>query len=64
MTSPAQTINILTRAEVNKAFAADARRVIRNERMALTVAVNKGENIAAAHAEAVRVAKMWGVEGL
>ena len=59
-----QLITALTYAEVDGSIAIDTRRVIRDERFALTAAVNSGDGqlIKAAMAEAMRVAKMWGVE--
>jgi hypothetical protein len=59
-----QLIEKLTWAEVNSQYAADCRKVIRDERMSLEVAVRSGDGarIKKATDEALRVANMWGVE--
>lgn len=59
----AQLITKLTNAETNHALAADTRRMMQQERFALTAAVQSGvgDKIKAATEEAQRVAKMWGV---
>ena len=60
-----QLINKLTWEEVTSKDA-DRRRILRNERMNLQVAVGRRPtqpaHIAAQMREAVRVAEMWGVE--
>ena len=58
---PAALIRYLEWAEVDSSREAICRRVLRDERMRLVVAVNAGDAAAIAQArdEAVRVAKMW-----
>lgn len=58
-----QMINILTFCEVDSSLAADCRAVLMQERIAVQAAAKSGDGakIAAAMAEAQRVAKMWGV---
>lgn len=41
----------------------DARRVIRDERLGLQAALQRGKGVEARAAEATRVATMWGVKG-
>lgn len=50
--------------EVSSRYAPDCRRVIRDERQTLGIALRSGDpnRIRAAAAEALRVAAMWGVE--
>lgn len=56
-------VEVLSR-EGKPVYPADMRRGLRDERVALTVALRtgNGNKIAAAAAEAKRVAKMWGLE--
>ena len=58
-----QMLSKLAFAEVSATYSADTRRAIRDERTALAAAANSkdGPRIAAAMAEAKRVAEMWGV---
>lgn len=54
----------LTHIEVDGAYAPDFRRLMRDERQALGIALQSGDaaRIAAARAETLRVCTMWGVE--
>jgi hypothetical protein len=63
MMNAGQMITKLTYAEVDSNLAADAQRMMRDERFALSAAVESkdGDKIAAAMEEAKRVAAMWGV---
>jgi len=58
-----QLIARLEWVEVDGSYAADCRRVMRDERMGLVVALQGGDGtrIAARLQEALRVARMWGV---
>lgn len=58
-----QLLNRLERAEINPAYAGDTRRMMRGERYALRTAIGSrdGTQIQAAITEALRVARMWGV---
>jgi len=58
---PKQLLIYLEWAEVDGSRAADARRVLQGERVALSAALQSGDaaRIAAARNEAVRVARMW-----
>lgn len=62
--TPAQLMAHLTWVEVDGRYAPDCRRIIRDERMSLQVALRSGDalRIQRAAAEARRVAEMWGVE--
>ena len=62
--SPAQVESRLEWSEVDGNYAADTRRMMRDERFSLQAALRSGDaaKIAAARDEAVRVAKMWGVK--
>lgn len=54
----------LTFAEVDGALPSDTRKMMQDERFALSAAIRTGDGqkIKDAMAEAERVAKMWGVE--
>ncbi len=56
-----QIIAKLARVEVSGNFDADTRRIIRAERMNIMAAAQTRGDVRAATAEAVRVARMWGV---
>ena len=58
-----QIITRLSRVEVSARYDAQTRRMMRDERVALTAAVQSRDQsrIRAAMAEAQRVAEMWGV---
>lgn len=58
----AKLISQLTWAEVSSKYAPDCRRVIRDERIALTAAAKANKGVREAMAEAIRVAEMWGVD--
>lgn len=62
--SPRQIEAKLEWAEVNSNYAADTRLMMQAERFSLQSALRSGDaaKIAAARDEALRVAKMWGVE--
>lgn len=59
-----QLMTALTFAEVDATYDAQTRAMMRDERIALSVAMRGGDRrkIAAAMTEAQRVATMWGVE--
>ena len=56
-------LGILAEAETNPRRDALCRRVLRDERLALMAAIQRGDtaHVAAVEAEARRVATMWGV---
>ena len=58
-----QVVNKLEWAEVDASLAPDCRRVMRDERQTLVVAMRSGDGarIKRALDEAVRVARLWGV---
>ena len=60
-TDPRTLVSYLTVAEIDTDRAADCRRVLMQERFALSAALDSGDaaKIAAARDEAVRVATMW-----
>lgn len=61
--SPADLCSALEWAEVSASYPADMRQVLRDERQSLAIALRSrdGAKIAAATAEAKRVARMWGL---
>jgi hypothetical protein len=63
MTNAEQTITTLEWLEVDGRLAPDCRRVLQSERFALLAAVRSDddERIERCLAEAVRVARLWGV---
>jgi hypothetical protein len=60
-TNPAIVLAALDRAQVNSALDADCRVMMRNEAASVRSAIQRKSGVAQATAEAVRVAKMWGV---
>lgn len=59
--TPTQILSSLEWHEVDSRLAPDCRRVLRNERFSLTIALRShdGARIRAAADEAIRVAQMW-----
>ncbi len=58
----AQMVRAMQWVEVSSEYAPDTRRMIRNERIAVTAAVKSGKGIAEAIAQANETAAMWGVD--